>query len=358
MQKPVPTTELPDQAPWLIRQRHMFTWLVWLGALACAAALGSQYPDVDPLDAWALPTLTLILVCLRVLLSRAVIITATAVQVTFMATAAYVLLALNHQFSVLTVTSMALMENTYWFAVIYVAAFLVYEPRQATRVAGLILALATLICAANLLLTVPQAARINLIGPCAQFLLVGGVLTLMQATLGVQRTQYQAARAAALTDPLTGVANRRAAEERLAHLTRTGETYTLVLFDLDHFKRVNDMHGHAMGDLVLRGVADITRRHLPDGSLMARWGGEEFLLILPEQRDKHLRPMLDQLRSDLRHHRYGTVNGVTACFGVATAATAEDPVRVVERADLAMYRVKQQGRNDVHLADLRRTQVT
>ncbi|AWT36059.1 GGDEF domain-containing protein [Deinococcus arenae] len=336
----------------------MFTWLVWLGALACCAALGSQYPEFDPLDLWALPTLGTTLLALQLLMRLGTVSIGTAVQVTFVGTAGYVLLALNHQFSVLTVQSQALMENTYWFAVIYVAAFLVYEPRQATRAAALILGVATLICAGNLWLTVPADARHHLIGPCAQFLLMGAVLTLMQATLGVQRTQFQAARAAALTDPLTGLANRRAAEERLTALTQGGQTYTLVLFDLDHFKRVNDMHGHAMGDLVLRGVAEITRQHLPEGSLAARWGGEEFLLILPEQRDKHLRPLLDRLRADLRHHRYGTVNGVTACFGVATASPAEDPVEVVQRADLAMYHVKEQGRNDVHLADLRRTQVS
>jgi len=100
-------------------------------------------------------------------------------------------------------------------------------------------------------------------------------------------------------DLLTGLANRHRLEERLSVLTRTDETYTLILFDLDHFKRVNDMHGHAMGDLVLRGVAEITRRHLPEGSLAARWGGEEFLLILPEQRDKHLHATYDRLRADL-----------------------------------------------------------
>ncbi|GGN33759.1 GGDEF domain-containing protein [Deinococcus daejeonensis] len=354
MQKPASTTET---FPWLSSQRRMFTGLVVLSALACAAALGSQYPQFDPLDVWALPTLVVMLLALQLLLTNGMISVGTAVQVTFLGTASYVLLALNHQFSVLTGQSQALMENTYWFAVVYVSAFLVYEPKQAARAAVVILLIATLVCAANLaLMTAPM--RAHLIGPCAQFLLMGAVLTLMQATLGVQRSQFQAARAAALTDPLTGLANRRAAEERLSLLTRTADTYTLILFDLDHFKRVNDMHGHAMGDLVLRGVAEITRRHLPEGSLAARWGGEEFLLILPEQRDKHLRPMLDRLRADLRHHRYGTVNGVTACFGVATASAGEDPTDVVQRADLAMYRVKEQGRNDVHLADLRRTQVS
>ncbi|UBV43455.1 GGDEF domain-containing protein [Deinococcus taeanensis] len=356
--KSLPTPSLnADPALWQARQRRMFTWLVVLGVAACTVALASQLPHLDPLDAWALPVLVGVLLLLQGLLLWGRVTIQTAVRVTFMATAAYLLMALGHQFSVLRPTSEALMENTYWFAVIYVSAFLVYEPREATRAAGAVLVLAALLCTYHMLFTVPPEARAHLVGPCAQFLLMGAVLTVMQGTLGVQRAQLQAAHAAAFTDALTGLANRRAAEERLAQLTRMQETFTLILFDLDHFKRVNDMHGHAMGDLVLRGVAQITQRHLPPGSLAARWGGEEFLLILPEQRDKHLRPMLDQLRAELRHHRYGTVNGVTACFGVATATAGEDPETVVQRADLAMYRVKEQGRNDVHLADLRRTQI-
>ena len=190
----------------------------------------------------------------------------------------------------------------------------------------------------SVLMTSPLT-RTHLTGASVQFLLMGTVMTVMQATLGVHRMQLLASHAAAHTDTLTGIGNRRAAEERLAELTRAGQPYTLVLFDLDHFKRVNDMHGHAAGDLVLKGVAQATLGHLPPGGVATRWGGEEFLLILPEQSDRQVRGMLDALRLELRHQRHGKVSGVTACFGVATATPGEDPERVLGRADSAMYTV-------------------
>ena len=348
---------VPEPVSWHAGQRRMFMALVWLACLACAAALTAQAPRFDPLDVWALPLLSLVMLTLQLLLSAGQLTLQAAVMGAFAGTAAYVLLALNHQFNVMPRTSWTLMENTYWFAVLYAAAFLVFPPRQAIRVAAAMLILSALICTYHLLFTVSPLTRTHLTGASVQFLLMGGVMTVMQATLGVQRMRLLASHTAAYTDTLTGLANRRAAEERLSTLTHQGETYTLVLFDLDHFKRVNDMHGHATGDLVLRGVAQVALGHLPQGGVAARWGGEEFLLILPEQRDRHVRSLLDAMRLELRHQRHGNVSGVTACFGVATAHAGEDPERVLERADAAMYTVKQKGRNDVHLADLRRTQM-
>ncbi|GHG30117.1 GGDEF domain-containing protein [Deinococcus indicus] len=348
---------LPEPASWHAGQRRMFTLLVWLACAACGAALLAQYPNLDPLDRWALPLLSLNLIALQLLLSAQRITLQAAVTGAFVGTAVYVLLALNHQFGVMPRTNWTLMENTYWFAVLYAAAFLVFPPRQATWLAAALLALSSAICAYHLTFTVSPLTRTHLTGASVQFLLTGTVMTVMQATLGVHRMQLLASHAAAHTDTLTGIGNRRAAEERLADLTRAAQTYTLVLFDLDHFKRVNDMHGHAAGDLVLKGVAQATLAHLPPGGLATRWGGEEFLLILPEQTDRQVRGMLDALRLELRHQRHGKVSGVTACFGVATAAPGEDPERVLGRADSAMYTVKEKGRNDVHLADLRRTQI-
>ncbi|GGR49521.1 hypothetical protein GCM10008959_08510 [Deinococcus seoulensis] len=348
---------LPEPASWNAGQRRMFMALVWLSCLACAAALAAQAPRFDPLDVWALPLLSLVMLTLQLLLGAGRISLQVAVMGAFAGAATYVLLALNHQFQVMPRTSWTLMENTYWFAVLYAAAFLVFPPRQALRLAAALLVLSACICAYHLTFTVSPLTRTHLTGASVQFLLMGAVMTVMQTTLGTQRMQLLAARAAAYTDTLTGLANRRAAEERLSDLTRQGETYTLVLFDLDHFKRVNDMHGHATGDLVLRGVAQVALGHLPQGGVAARWGGEEFLLILPEQRDRQVRSLLDAMRLELRHQRHGNVSGVTACFGVATAHAGEDPERVLARADAAMYTVKQQGRNDVHLADLRRTQM-
>lgn len=349
------TSRLPshtaESSHWKQGQRRMFLLLVVLCIGACSAALLSQQPAIDSLDRWALPALSATLLLLQVLIALNRIPLGTAFSAAFFAASIYVLLALNHQFSVMPRTSGTLMENTYWFAVLYAAAFVTFPNRRATEVAVGILGIAAVICLWHLHFTVPDATRGKLTGSTIQFLLMGAVITVMQATLGLQRAQLIATRNAAFRDGLTGLANRRSAEERLDTLTRAEASYTLVLFDLDHFKQVNDRHGHATGDLVLRGVAEVARTHLPAGGLAARWGGEEFLLILPPLGDQEVRRTLNNLRNELRQQQHGAVIGLTASFGVATARPGEHPDDVVSRADAAMYVAKQQGRNDIRVSD-------
>ncbi|WP_229723324.1 GGDEF domain-containing protein [Deinococcus aerolatus] len=340
---------------WQEKQRRMFLLIVVLSVGASMAALWSQAPSFDLLDLWALPLLSVMLLGLQLLLSRSLIRFETALSAAFLGACLYVLLALSHQFRVMPPAARTLSENTYWFAVLYTSVFYVYPPRHAVRAALAILGTAALVCVWHLSFTVPEATRLSLIGASVQFLMVGGVLVLIQATFGAQRAQLLATRTAALVDLLTGIANRRAAEERLRQLAARGAVYTVVLFDIDHFKQINDRHGHAAGDVVLRGVAQLAQTLLPQGGMVARWGGEEFLLILPVLGDTQVRRLLNTLRNELRQQRHGEVVGVTACFGVANAASGEVPETVVARADEAMYSAKQQGRNDIRLADWRRS---
>ncbi|MDV6374589.1 GGDEF domain-containing protein [Deinococcus arenicola] len=262
----------------------------------------------------------------------------------------YVLLAFNHQFMVMPANHRMLSENTYWFAVWYATVFLAYSPRRAPVLAGSVLGAATLIAVWHLIFTVPATSRPDIIGAVVQFLLTGGVLILLQATFGVQRAMLLASRSSALRDVLTGIANRRAAEEHLRALSSQGTAYRVVLFDLDHFKQINDTYGHATGDLVLRGVARLTQATLPTGGLVARWGGEEFLVVLPMLGDAEITKILNDVRNEFCQQRYGEVLGVTASFGVATATALDHPDEVVARADKAMYSAKQQGRNDICIA--------
>lgn len=284
----------------------MFFVLASLGSGAALGALWMQAPQFDSLDRVALPALVLLLLGLQFALLRRWLTVHTAVGVTYAASSLYFLLAL-------------------------------------------------LLCLYHLTLD-PARGDTQLLGAVLQFLLVGAVMIVLEATFCLQRVHLLAAREAAYHDALTGLANRRAAEEHLSALARSGQSFTLVLFDLDHFKAVNDLHGHATGDLVLRGVARAAQNVLPRGGVAARWGGEEFLLILPPLPSAQVRVLLDLLRAQLRSQRHGAVTGVTACFGVATAYPGEHPDDVLARADVAMYAVKRQGRNDVHLADVRRTQ--
>ena len=191
------------------------------------------------------------------------------------------------------------------------------------------------------------------------------IVTLLLAFIVLSRgyynvvTQAQAALAKeASTDPLTGAVNRR----RLMDLGRSemakqqhGEPpLALLLCDLDHFKRINDTHGHRAGDLVLQ---DFYRRALGvtrSTDTICRWGGEEFLILLPYTPTAGARDLAERLHQAVVTAPFrvgsGKVLHVTVTIGVATVRAGEDLLDAVHRADAALYQGKQQGRNQVVLS--------
>ena len=171
-----------------------------------------------------------------------------------------------------------------------------------------------------------------------------------------QRTELQQALTRiselATRDELTGLPNRRAILDQLATETarqvRKKLPLAIALIDLDHFKRINDAHGHAGGDQVLRGFAHRVESELRGGDVMARWGGEEFLLMLPDTSIEAAQLCLQRLRDRLRASPFNEVApglqltfsaGVTGCLGQGDIDSA------IERADQAMYRAKEAGRD-------------
>ncbi|AEV15861.1 MAG: GGDEF domain-containing protein [Thermus sp.] len=147
----------------------------------------------------------------------------------------------------------------------------------------------------------------------------------------------------ALTDPLTGLPNRRALEMALrreaARVERGEAAFSLVLLDLDDFKKVNDQKGHEEGDRLLKEVARYLVAHVRQGDLVGRWGGEEFALLLPHTHALQADRLAERLRLGLE------ALGVSASFGVATyRGDLEDLFR---RADRALYRAKEGGKNRV-----------
>jgi diguanylate cyclase (GGDEF)-like protein len=158
----------------------------------------------------------------------------------------------------------------------------------------------------------------------------------------------------ALTDPLTGLLNRRSMEQRLreaAHgFERTGRAFSVIMADIDRFKRINDVHGHAVGDRVLRAVAGLFGERLRGGDAVARWGGEEFLLLLPETELATACEVADRLRTTAEARLSdgaGLGQSVTLTFGVAVF---NRPMRVdacLKQADDALYAGKAEGRNRV-----------
>jgi diguanylate cyclase (GGDEF)-like protein len=160
----------------------------------------------------------------------------------------------------------------------------------------------------------------------------------------------------ARVDDLTGLANRRRCEEalaeELARARRFGTPFALVLGDVDDFKTINDRHGHAVGDAVLREVAEVMRATLRDVDLAARWGGEEFVVLLPGTDAEAAAEVAERLRSALAAQLLGAPDGAfraTASFGVAVYPTAQNAQELFETADRSLYRAKTSGKNRVEV---------
>jgi diguanylate cyclase (GGDEF)-like protein len=162
----------------------------------------------------------------------------------------------------------------------------------------------------------------------------------------------------ALVDGLTGLANRRvctaALEKELARARRFEEPLALVLADIDDFKRVNDRFGHPTGDEVLKAFATTLRESVREIDLAGRWGGEEFVLLLPGTDLEGGRELAERVRRALEALELPAPDGdavqVTASFGVAAFPEAESQDRLVAAADRALYEAKRAGKNQVAAA--------
>ncbi|WP_157236089.1 GGDEF domain-containing protein [Chitiniphilus shinanonensis] len=164
------------------------------------------------------------------------------------------------------------------------------------------------------------------------------------------------------TDTLTGVHNRRAletiGEQLLNHAEFGGWRVGLVMFDIDHFKKVNDVHGHPIGDLVLKTVAQTVARACRNEDNIGRVGGEEFIVLVPLADARAVRAVAEKLRQRIENLRIALPSGgelrVTASFGIALSGPHADWDKLVTQADTALYEAKHSGRNRV--AGLERTE--
>lgn len=165
------------------------------------------------------------------------------------------------------------------------------------------------------------------------------------------------ARDTALTDGLTGIANRRALDQEIvrmtARATRAGEPLGVILLDIDHFKQLNDAYGHEAGDQALISVARLLRERSRLGDVVARYGGEEFVVLCPGADLAEAGNVAESFRAEIERYD-GPPIGFTASFGVAAfPASASDPVALLRTADAALYKAKRGGRNRVEYAAAR-----
>jgi diguanylate cyclase (GGDEF)-like protein len=156
----------------------------------------------------------------------------------------------------------------------------------------------------------------------------------------------------AYTDPLTNIYNRlhfgHFLDAEIDRVKRYGGTFSIIFFDLDRFKEVNDEYGHLVGDEVLKRVAGIVEKANRNADIFARYGGEEFIILTPATDIAGARAHAERLRNDIEQHRFSEISHLTCSFGVAEyKPDADDVTSLFKRADTALYNAKKLGRNRV-----------
>ncbi|MEX0958566.1 MAG: PAS domain S-box protein [Burkholderiales bacterium] len=176
---------------------------------------------------------------------------------------------------------------------------------------------------------------------------VGGILRDITERKRVEKLL----RTLATTDALTGLANRgeftRLLEKEMERARRYGSPLSLVMYDLDHFKQVNDEFGHDAGDEVLRMVSRVTKESIRSSDIAARWGGEELMVLTPQSDLAGANRAAEKLREAIARHRFDKVGKVTVSVGVVQLLPGEDAPALLKRVDEALYRAKARGRNCV-----------
>lgn len=273
---------------------------------------------------------------------------------------AALLMVLNIYYNLLALSSEGLWNSSLWVAVVFVMAYFVFSPRQAWLVSLGIFAAFVLVGLLALLpqslqgLPLDQNAIVQLYVSQLCYLILFRLLVLSKEHSMQVRLEAARFYALAHTDPLTNTANRRSIMEALhrllEHHQKTGEPLSLVLLDLDRFKQINDQYGHEMGDKVLIHIVQTLKQSLRSGDLLGRWGGEEFVLLLPNTPLQEAQQLCEQLQQRLAEHPMDNLRPVSASFGIATAVPGDTPDYLISRADTAMYLSKQAGGNRVEVA--------
>jgi diguanylate cyclase (GGDEF)-like protein len=155
----------------------------------------------------------------------------------------------------------------------------------------------------------------------------------------------------AVHDALTGIYNRHGVNEilnqKIAEYTRNSAPLSVIFFDIDFFKRVNDTYGHDMGDYVLENIAKIVSKSIRLSDVFARWGGEEFILFLPNTEISAAIAVAEKLRKSIQSHGFSDIDTITCSFGVTQLQAGESKSAFIKRVDTLLYKAKESGRNCV-----------
>jgi diguanylate cyclase (GGDEF)-like protein len=183
------------------------------------------------------------------------------------------------------------------------------------------------------------------------------IINIIVKTLGISLTNHMNIKSlqnAAAFDPMTNCYNRREFERLIEHNIASAKRYkrdmSVIMMDLDHFKKINDRHGHLVGDIVLQKVAEAIHSKIRKGDYLARYGGEEFVLVLPDTKRPRAMELAERLRQVIQDLEIKTDTDtvkITASFGVASLRDNNERNDLLEEADSMLYKAKSGGRNRV-----------
>ncbi len=338
---------------------------VYLASLAISAPslplIWLALRNEDPFINFVFPPMALLCTAIAAVLWLDVAPVRKIERVTFTAVSVFAFLHLIHGLS--TSDNLAELRTTAevttfpTLIVLYVIAYLIFDTSDGLRAS-------LLLYGASFALVLAGAAGGGLDGLggsqiswiAQTYAFMGAVIALLYATafaksqLSRERALAEAMSRLALTDQLTGVSNRRklymALQREAENVLRHDHPLSMILFDLDHFKLINDSHGHDRGDDILREVASTASPLLRKTDHFGRWGGEEFILLAPETTLEQASNLAERLRravADISHE-----NEVTASFGIAEYGSSDTPESFIKRADEALYNAKAAGRNRVY----------
>jgi polar amino acid transport system substrate-binding protein len=191
------------------------------------------------------------------------------------------------------------------------------------------------------------------------WLLGGGSIALMIISIFVYR-QFEMGKyhrkllKMATTDPLTGLANRIRLDQKLIEcyqsFQRNERSFSVIMIDLDNFKRVNDTYGHLIGDTTLVNLAHLLSENVRNTDTLGRWGGEEFMIICPETTIDGGEQLAQKIKSVIENFNFPNIHTMTCSFGISEIHSGDRIENVVGRADRALYRAKEEGRNRISIA--------
>ena len=246
-----------------------------------------------------------------------------------------------------------------WAPFVYMLGFLIFNAREARKRSLLVYGLSVLIGLYTV--AVADAESLGSFTRLIEFYVASGLwigmlymLATLRNRLADLQAQFGEMERLAHRDVLTGVSNRRQMEARLVNqleqFQRYGMSWSVILFDIDDFKRVNDVQGHETGDHVLQEVTRLVQYELRTLDQLGRWGGEEFIILAPQTDLPHARVLAERLRSLLAQYDFEAVGPVTASFGVAMYRDGESVSELIRRGDETLYKAKHAGKNRVEVA--------